>query len=385
MRITLIANPDNLHVRRWIDFLAGRGHELTLVTDPFTAARPAACRSIVLPRWNLLTNILAYKLTPKPYGNNLWKFLHVRPLVRASRPEVVHGFEAFNNGLATAWAGPYPRVLTPWGVDVHHDAFASPLGRFCVTRAVRGVDMVSTNDETLATFLAERFGVAPERVRAFTWGVDLDIFSSTLSGAAQRWRRELDIPAAAPVVLSSRNFLAYWGIDLLLDAVPAVLRERPEAVLVFLRGAGGDPEYLAAARRRAQTEGWAGSVRFVERVLEPAELAGLFNLAEAFVSIPRTDLLAQTVLEGMACGCLLVLADHVQYRKHARPGENAVVLKAYSAAGVAGALLEALGNAPLREGRAAGRTTPDRGARELEDQRTPDGGSLRCGDRALPG
>lgn len=348
MRITLIANPDNIHVRRWIEFLAGRGHALTLVTDPFTKARPGQCNAILVPRWGLASNILAFRLTPKPFGNDLWKFMHYRPLVAASRPDVVHGFEAFNNGLATAWAGPYPKVLTPWGNDVYHDAFASRLGRFMVTRAVRGVDMISTNDETIGEHLAARLGVDRERVRAFTWGVDLDLFHPRPAGETEALRRSLEIPEGAPVVLSSRNFRPYWGIDLLLEAAPAVLRGRPGTVFVFLRGGGGDPEYLAAARRRAESEGWAGAARFVDRVLEADELAGLLTMAEAFVSIPRTDLLAQTVLEGMACGALPVLADHAGYRKHARDGENAVVLSEYTAAGVERALREALENGALR-------------------------------------
>lgn len=349
MRITLLANPDKVHARRWIEFLAGRGHTLTLITDPFNMARPRECSAILIPRWNLFTNILAYRLTPKPYGNDLWKHLHYRPLVRASRPDVVHGLEAFNNGLATAWAGPYPRVLTPWGKDVHHDAFASRIGHFIISHAVRGVEMISTNDETMPQYLNEKFGVPRERVKAFTWGVDLDVFAAERREEAARWRQELAIPEGAPVILSPRNFDPYWGLDLLLEAAPAVLRERPEAVFVLLNGGAGNMPYMAESRRRVEAEGWAASARFVERVLAPGDLSGLYNLSAAFVSAPRTDLLAQTILEGMACGCLPVLADHAAYRKHARHGANALIMREYTAGALAGALLEALRNNELRE------------------------------------
>ena len=41
MRVTLLANPENIHVRRWIAFLIRRGHELTVVTD-YDATDPSS-------------------------------------------------------------------------------------------------------------------------------------------------------------------------------------------------------------------------------------------------------------------------------------------------------------------------------------------------------
>lgn len=348
MRITLLANPDNLHVRRWMEFLAGRGHELTIVTDPFTKSRPAEYR-VLTPRWTLLTNILAFRLTPKPYGNARWKHLHYRGLVRASRPEIVHGFEALDNGLATALCGPYPKVLTPWGKDVHHDADQSPYAERMIRRGLAGVDIISTNDETMPEFLEKRFGLSRDKVMAFSWGADLEVFRPDLHEAAQAWRARLQIPPQARVILSPRNFLPYWGSQEIVEAIPEVLRQQPDAFFVILKGAGGDQQTFDAARRSLEAQGLGGAVRLIERPLASPDLAALFNLAEAFISIPRTDLLAQTILEGMACGCLPILGDRPAYRKHARPGQNALVLPEHSAAALATALLEALRNPALRQ------------------------------------
>ena len=348
MRIALLANPDNLHVRRWIEWLADRGHELTLLTDPFTRTRPEECTTRT-PRWNLATKILAFRLTSKPFGNDRWKHLHYRPLVRAAHPDVVHGIEAFNYGLATALAGPYPKVLMPMGKDVHHDADAWSMSGRMIRRALRGVDLITGNDETMHEFLALRFGIDPARVRPFSWGVDLEVFKPGLDDDAWVMRRKLDIEDDAPVILSPRNFDPYWGSDLLAGAIPQVLRDHPEAVFVILRGGGGKAKTIASVRRRAQREGWLESIRFVEDFVEPAEMAVLFNLARAFVSVPRSDLLAQTILEGMACGCLPILADHAAYRKHIESGVNGVVLSGYGASALASAIDEALRNDAMVE------------------------------------
>ncbi|MBI3736170.1 glycosyltransferase family 4 protein [Candidatus Sumerlaeota bacterium] len=329
MRIALLANPDNLHSRRWIEFLRRRGHELLVIADPHTQTRPENVR-IAVPRWNLATNILAFKLTPQPHGNSIWKYLHYRPILREFAPEIVHGFEAYYNGLATAWAGDYPKVLTPWGKDVQHDAFQGPLWRWIVRRSLEGVDVITTNDETMPEFLEMKFGVPRAKTNPFSWGVDLAIFNPGHASAAGEWRRKLDIPSDSPVVFSPRKFHPYWGAERVIAAIPEILTAHPAAVFVLL-APEDEHGFRAAMKRRLEAEGISRSVRWIEEWLAPEQMAELFNLSDLFISVPQTDLLAMTVLEGMACGSMPALSNLNSYRKHAAPemgdGRNAVVLE----------------------------------------------------------
>lgn len=324
MRLALLANPDNIHVQRWVKFLAGRGHELLLVADPHTRNRPKGIR-VEIPTWNILTNVLAFRLTPAPHGNSLWKAIHYRPIIARFRPDVVHGFEAYYNGLATAWAGPYPKVLTPWGMDIHRDAVSGGLAAWMVRQALRGVDRITTNDDTLPDYLSKRFGIPAERVEPFSWGVDLKVFRSGLDGEGAVWRERLKIPNGAPVILSPRNLDPYWGAETVIESLPQILRDSPTTVAVILASAG-EAGFREQLKERAKTLGVAGSIRWVEDWLQPEQMAALFNLAAAFVSIPKTDLLALTGLEGMASGCVPVVANLPAYARHIRPGVNAAVI-----------------------------------------------------------
>lgn len=381
MRIALLANPDNVHVRRWIAFLAGRGHELLVVADPHVSTRadamPAGVRFEVA-RWSLPAKILAFRLTPRPHGNSLWKHLAYRPLLREFRPDVVHGFEAWYSGPALARCGPWPRVLTPWGKDVHHDAFQGPIWRWLIRGALRGADRISTNDEELPRYLRETFGIPESKVRAFSWGIDLRVFRPGLREAAADVREDLGIPAEAPLVFSPRRFDPYWGADLLVEAIPRVLARRPETIFAILV-ADADAAFLARARASLAAPGLVRSIRWIERRATAEGMAALFNAADVFTSLPRTDLLATTVLEGMACGCAPVLADLPAYRKHAplpvgggggrdaneeEAGRNAWMLRERSPDSLAEALLAALGSPAARA--AAGEWNAAR-MRETED------------------
>jgi len=351
MRLVLLANPDNIHVRRWVAFLLERGHQLRLIADPHTRERPPGVET-VLPRWNALTNFLAFRLTPAPHGNSLWKPIHYRPLIRAFHPDVVHGFEAYYNGLATAWAGPYPKVLTPWGMDIHRDGRARGLSGWIVRRALRGADLITTNDETLADFLQAAYGLDRRRVRGFSWGVDLTVFRPGLEEARARWRAELAAPAESPIVLYPRNFDPHWGAELFMEALGPVLARRPEAIAVIL--APAPTPFRQRMKSLARERGQEPAVRWIERVLNPPEMAGLYNAAEVFVSAPRSDLLAMTVLEALACGCFPVLADLPAYRKHAWPGaDHAIVLDRPDPAALAEAIVSAFEDGPRRRRAAA--------------------------------
>ncbi len=317
MRIALLANPDNIHVRRWAEFLRNQGHDLLLIADPHTSGSIAGIQT-QRPQWNLASNILAFKLTPRPHGNAIWKYLHYRPMLKFFRPDVVHAFEAYYSGLAMAWGGNFPKVLTPWGKDVHHDAFQGTIWNWIVRTSLRAANRITTNDPTMPEFLERRFNIPREKTSAFSWGVDLSVFRSGRSEGAAKWRKELGIPDSAPVILSPRKFHPYWGCERILEAWPKVVAACPEAHLIVLApddicGLIPDAKLKAVSAGRPV----ANSIHWIERPISSDEMADLFNLARAFVSVPQDDLLAMTVLEGMACGCYPVLANLPAYAIHA--------------------------------------------------------------------
>ena len=71
-----------------------------------------------------------------------------------------------------------------------------------------------------------------------------------------------------------------------------------------------------------EREGLAPQARIVSETLSPSEMAAAFNRADLFVSCPETDFLASTILEGMACGCVPILADLPYYRSRIEDGAH---------------------------------------------------------------
>jgi L-malate glycosyltransferase len=346
MRIALLGNPDSLHVRRWLRFLHARGHTILLVADPHTRARPEGIQ-IAVPHWPLPLKIAAFRLTPRPYGNALWKPCLYRPLIAAFRPDVVHGFEATYSGLATAWSGPWPKVLSPWGRDIYVDANRGRLPGWMIRHALHRADRITCNDESIGPYLRERFGLPLDKIRPFSWGVDLATFAPRDDASIAAERSELGIPPGAPVVFSPRKWGSNWGAERIARALPDILAEVPDAHVVLISPLPSHPDGRAL-RDRLNREPFAAKLHWLDPDQSPDRMARLFALADAFVSAAPRDLLSLTILEGMAVGCLPVLSDMPAYRKYARDGETALLVRGDSPEAWAAAVIRALRDESLR-------------------------------------
>ena len=131
------------------------------------------------------------------------------------------------------------------------------------------------------------------------------------------------------------SFYAYEGLDLLLDALPALLQRRPEVRVLLV---GGGPQ-VAALRAQAQRLGLADKVVFAGRVPH-AEVQRYYDLVDVLAyprhSMRLTELVTPLKpLEAMAQGRLLVASDVGGHKELIRHGETGWLFKAGSAAALA--------------------------------------------------
>lgn len=351
MRVCLLATADNPHFLRWARYLIAQGHELLCLCDRpgragFSVSPP--CR-VEHPQPNFVEAVVCFKIWRHRLGWHYFRTRSFRKAVRAFRPDVVHGMEALAYGYALSRCKGFPRVLTPWGNDIFFEPERSPLARFLVGHALSHVEAITTNMPNLAEFLVPRFGVAPERVRAFSWGVDRGIFHPGHEAEARRLREAWRIPEDAIVFLSPRHVEQYWGAVEIAEAIPRVLAKQPRAFFILLRGRG-DRALEDSLRRGLEEANAAHRVHWVGEYLTPEQMAAALNLAFAFISIPRTDMLSISVLEGMGCGCLPVAADLLAYRTRLVHGENAILIPTpVTAESLAEGLVQAAAHPEWRE------------------------------------
>ena len=235
------------------------------------------------------------------------------------------------------------------------------LTRQLESRALRQASHVFTICEGLRSDIVAR-GIPSEKVTVIPNAVDIEAFEP--GGVPDDALKQQLGLGGATVVGFIGSFYAYEGLDLLLDALPALLQRRPDIRVLLV---GGGPQE-AALKAQAQRLGLTNHVVFTGRVAH-AQVQRYYDLVDVLAyprhSMRLTELVTPLKpLEAMAQGRLLVASDVGGHKELIRHGENGWLFSAGSADALVQALMELLERRPLwPQLRAAGR-------RMVEDERT---------------
>ncbi len=270
-------------------------------------------------------------------------------VIEQERPDLLHAHSPSLNGLAALRAGRRHRLPVVYECRAFWEDAAVDHGtsregglRYRLTRALetrvfRQADGVTTICEGLRGDILAR-GVPAEKVVVIPNAVDLARFDDQTPPDPEL-RRRLGLEGAT-VLGFLGSFYAYEGLELLVEALPAILAQEPQARLLLV-GGGPQREALEAAVERLGLE---DKVTFTGRV--PHEkVAGYYRLVDILVyprrSMRLTDLVTPLKpLEAMAQGKLVLASDVGGHRELIRDGWNGVLFRAGDSAALAEAALD---------------------------------------------
>lgn len=286
-------------------------------------------------------------------------------LARELRPDILHAHSPVLNAIPALRVGkrlgiPVVYEIRAFWEDaaVDHGTTREGSLRYRLTRALetwvlRRVDHAFTICEGLRSDIVSR-GITPEKVTVIPNAVDIEGFQ--LSGEPDaELKRRLGLDGAT-VIGFIGSFYAYEGLDLLLDAFPAMLAKRPE-LRILLVGGGPQETNLKA---QAQRLGIADKVVLTGRVPH-GEVSRYYDLID-LLAYPRHSMrLTELVtplkpLEAMAQGRIFIASDVGGHKELIHDGETGRLFRAGSATALAEVADELLAQRERWTGyRAAGR------------------------------
>ncbi len=351
MRIALCADGRSPHGQRWANGLVDRGHDIAFVwmRDELAAADLSSFRASISHH--------SY-LAPTPARPWMVPLSHLAPrrLARLLRPDLVHGLYLSGHGWTAHAFGVKPLVLSALGSDVldlnwgSSGSFVRRAGRaygvWRTRRAVAAANAVFADSTALATAVRER--VPGTETHIVRFGVERVHVSPS---AREGWRRRLGITDDAFVLLSSRLVRPSYNIDTIVRALPAILRELPQCVLILKElPQFSDPGYLRYCIELAADLGVAHAVKQIAE-LDRGELLELYAAADVYVSVPEADGTAVSVFEAMAAGVAVVASDAPGIDPEImRPEETVLLVPARDADALATAVVSLAVDADRRRG-----------------------------------
>lgn len=353
------------------------GWETAHLTSPkHTAPTPDGALEETVEGWHFFR-------TPAPTGPRLPGLSEValikatqqrlQEVARQVRPDILHAHSPVLNAIPALRVGrrlglPVVYEVRAFWEDaaVDHGTHAEwgpryRLVRALETQALKRADHVTTICEGLRQDIVAR-GIPAQRVTVIPNAVDAASFQT---GGVADERLEATLGLAGKTVVGFiGSFYAYEGLDLLLDALPAIVAEIPDARVLLV---GGGPQD-AALKAQAARLGIAGQVVFTGRVPH-GEVSRYYDLVD-ILAYPRHSMrLTELVtplkpLEAMAQGRLLVASDVGGHRELIAHGRTGVLFRAGDRAALAAAVVG------LVRDRARWPLLRDAGRRFVETERT---------------
>ena len=303
------------------------------------------------------TSVPKGTLASMPVGKELalMKQLEKRleEVARDVRPDIIHAHSPVLNAfpaiaVARKLAIPMVYEIRAFWEDAAVDHGSTTEGslryratRKLETRAIQQADHVFTICQGLRADILAR-GIPPDRVTVIPNAVDIASFKLA-SPPDPELQRKWGLTGMT-VIGFVGSFYAYEGLDLLLEALPAITERRPDIRLLLV---GGGPQE-ADLRQQAEKLGLKDVVVFTGRVphQEVSRYYDLINiLAYPRHPIRLTELVTPLKpLEAMAQGKLFVASDVGGHKELVEHNKTGILFKAGDRQALAEAIVELLSN-----------------------------------------
>ena len=307
---------------------------------------------------------LGFHRTPPPAGASAswplmgeWRLMdatkrRLTEVAKQLRPHIIHAHSPVLNAMPALSVGralgiPVVYEIRAFWEDAAVDHGTTGEGslryratRALETRAIRQAAHVFTICEGLRADIAARRGVPANKVTVIPNAVDVDAFALAAPpepALQARWGL-----TGRTVIGFIGSFYAYEGLDLLVQAMPALLQARPDACLLLV---GGGPQE-SALKAQVKALGLEEAVVFTGRVPHQ-EVARYYDLVDVLAyprhSMRLTELVTPLKpLEAMAQGKLFVASDVGGHRELVEHGKTGVLFPADDTSALSSALLDLL-------------------------------------------
>jgi glycosyltransferase involved in cell wall biosynthesis len=175
-------------------------------------------------------------------------------------------------------------------------------------------------------------------------GVNIDEFNIPYS--KEECREKLDLPLDVKIILFLSGLNPHKGPDVLVRAMPKILKKVSDAKLVFV-GGGGMREELERLCKRLGIEKNVKFAGFVEENMK----SFYYKAADVFClpSVMKSEVFPIVLLEASASGLPMVVSDLDTFKCIIEDGYNGIVTKRGDEKNLADAIIYLLENKEVRE------------------------------------
>ncbi|MCK4785772.1 MAG: glycosyltransferase family 4 protein [Desulfobacteraceae bacterium] len=207
--------------------------------------------------------------------------------------------------------------------------------------------LITTNDGTRGDEIARWAGFRMEHHRFWLNGVNKSLHVTDFGAIS--FKQSIGLASDSSMILMLGRLCHFKRVDRVIDAMPDILKDVPEARLVLVGGG----ELRGELENRVRALGLDGKVVFVGPVSHE-EIWKYLNASDLFVIVNICSNLSETLIEAMTAGCCILTADVGGTTQVAIDGVNSIVLDEASPSSIGKASVQLLKHPEQRKRLAEG-------------------------------
>lgn len=353
MKICFVGWGNSIHMQRWMQWFINNGHKVYLITDHLSNMPGITEHDISLSDSYSGSRLKRYakfefnsyylRLLNKLLRIDLVKqIFKIRKFIREIEPDILHLHTLLYPSYLGVLSNVCPLVVTPWNGDIVWKTQWSFIRRYAVKSGLAKADLITVDSDELKIKTLQ-YGRYENKIEYISFGVDTTLFHP--EAKSPELRKRLRIDPDASIAYSNRSFEELYNIDIIIRAIPAVLRVLPKTIFLFSWHSASRKNYLMEL---AEGLGVMANVRFIGKIKHD-ELPGYYAESDVFVTIPTGDTISISLLEAMASGAAPVVSDLPSARECIKDGINGYIVPVRDIDATAQAVIKLLKDKSLRE------------------------------------
>ena len=322
MNVAILAIRHSIHTIRWVNALAARGYDVTVISSHSGGAR-------------LHKDVQEYTLSISAPVGYFMNVLELRSLLRHLQPDLLHAHYASGYGTLARLSGYRPLLLSVWGSDVYDFPYRSPIHGWLLRANLRAADHICSTSKAMAEQIRSVCKGDPGPISVTPFGVDPDVFSPHPTNNRQR-----DVLTIGTVKTLSEKY----GVDVLIRAVAGV-RDKVEYTdelctgkqlrLLIVGGGSQKEKFKQQVRDLALND-----ITVFTGPVPHRQVTQHLNALDIYVAVSRQESFGVAVLEASACECPVVVSDVGGLPEVVEDGHTGIIVPRENVSATANAILQ---------------------------------------------
>ena len=241
--------------------------------------------------------VISHQLYKKASADRLKAIFRLRKIIKKVSPDILHTHCESPDlyGRLASVGLPVRRFRT---IHVHNPWSSNPVIGYLLEKTLSPLPVTSIACSPGMEQTFDQLGIPKHYRLTIANGIKLPpLLDATIE--KQRWLRYLDLPSDTILVGTVGRVARQKGHDLLIKALPGLLKKHPNLVVVVAGAVNTEPEYYKQVKKMLQVAQLGSILRFVGSL---SQIPSFMAACDALVFPSRWEGLSLAVLEALGSG-----------------------------------------------------------------------------------